>query len=309
MAKWWFFLFCVFTKVHSKGLIIIPGLGRSDRVNVVIHNLQLLEQYIRPQRWDCTVYVYAPRTDTSFWSLDNELQYIRSLCTIIENPKKLVTENLYMSQPALIKHIYSRIFILLDDCKLQAFNNSNTFDLNFILRVMKYNNLTVVSPKISGAFKGGGQKFRLVMQMNPPNIDNAVGYVSTFIELFAWIMTFSAYESLWELLAPSINPYGWGYDFWYHGYCQMKHPQRHKMGVLSVMEAVHMQSSGDRTDNTSGSLKWKAVKQQEEYYQKYLGIPLKKYAQHLDLRDMTETGAIKGYIYLPNERGRKESLS
>ncbi len=74
-----------------------------------------------------------------------ELGYVQSLCKIIENPNKRVTENLYMLQPALIKDSYIRVFVLLDDCKLLV---NDSFDMWKLLRAMKQNNLTVISPLV-----------------------------------------------------------------------------------------------------------------------------------------------------------------
>ena len=51
-----------------------------------------------------------------------------------------------------------------------------------------------------------------------------VGFVTSFIEIFAWIMTMPAYQALHELLLPDINPYGWGYDLWYDNYARIKVP-------------------------------------------------------------------------------------
>lgn len=80
-----------------------------------------------------------------------------------------------------------------------------------------------------------------------------------------WLMTIPAYTSLWELLYPSINPYAWGYDFWYDGYARDKDKssrgregeeegrggrevRRHKMGIMSGMIVIHQQS---RSSNSS----------------------------------------------------------
>ena len=82
-----------------------------------------------------------------------------------------------------------------------------------------------------------------------------------------WLMTIPAYTSLWELLYPSINPYAWGYDFWYDGYARDKDKssrgregeeegrggrevRRHKMGIMSGMIVIHQQS---RSSNSSSS--------------------------------------------------------
>ncbi len=146
-------LFAVVVLCHgnwadSRGLVVVPGLGREDRLKTVVSNLKLLEKdYINGknnQKWDCVIYVYAPRYD-SFWSL-SDIQYVQSLCKIVENPNKRVTENLYMLQPALIRSAYSKVLILLDDCRLPG---NDSFDLVSMLRTMKQNDLTVISPMVS----------------------------------------------------------------------------------------------------------------------------------------------------------------
>ena len=64
------------------------------------------------------------------------------------------------------------------------------------------------------------------------------GYVSIFTEIFSWILTIPAYQALWELLLPSINPYGWGFDLWYNAYARSR-VKGHKMGVISIFTCVH----------------------------------------------------------------------
>jgi hypothetical protein len=63
------------------------------------------------------------------------------------------------------------------------------------------------------------------------------GYVSTFVEIFAWVLTVPAYEALWQLLHPFTNPYGWGYDFWYDNYAAARVPG-HKMGIISTLQVM-----------------------------------------------------------------------
>jgi len=121
ILKPWVYVIILFAQcvrhVHLQGIIVIPGLGRADRLQTVVSNIKLLEHnHIKNlnYKWDCVVYVYAERSDTSFWSHSSEISYVQSLCTIIENVNKRVTENLYMLQPALIKRSYIRVFIMLD---------------------------------------------------------------------------------------------------------------------------------------------------------------------------------------------------
>eukprot|EP01038_Epipyxis_sp_PR26KG_P013597 gene13597-18251_t len=224
--------------------------------------------------------------------MTEQLNYVGKWCRLIETPGRMVTENLYLVQPYLIDNIYSHVFILFDDIVLIG---KNKFNLNKLLRIMEHEKLSVVSPMISGANKGGGQKFRLIMQAKAyPHTD---GYISTFVEMFAWVMTISAYTSLWELLCPHVNPYGWGFDFWYNGYAMINNPN-HKMGIVSTIYTKHEQ--GDelgRTDNTDINKKWDSVLKQEKHFRMYKNIDLTKIRKGLDLSNSSWNGATKGIIY------------
>lgn len=138
-------------KVNStiqRGLVIIPGLGRKDRLLIVIENLKIIYHNLNIIKsnmiWDCIIYIYAPREFLSFWSMTNEINYMSHLCLIIEVPNQKVANNLHMVQPALIYHTYHRVLLLLDDCKL-----TNSFHLENLLSIMNRNNLTVISPLVS----------------------------------------------------------------------------------------------------------------------------------------------------------------
>lgn len=134
----------------DRGLIIVPGLGRDDRLQTVVHNIKLLldtkpEDHKHKVKWDCIIYIYAPRSD-SFWQETSHLNYLTNFCKLIENPGKRCTEHLYMAQPALFQHSYEYVFILLDDCK---FDPKISQPLDKLLDIMLCNNLTIVSPMVS----------------------------------------------------------------------------------------------------------------------------------------------------------------
>lgn len=133
---------------QQRGLLIIPGLGRADRLETVVHNLRILNKHYWNEliKWDCIVYIYAPRELNSFWSQKHSLQVVRDICSIVEVPNKRVTDNLFMVQPALINQSYSRVMILLDDCKIQSYGS---FNLTKILDIMVQEKLTVASPMVS----------------------------------------------------------------------------------------------------------------------------------------------------------------
>ena len=230
------------------------------------------------------VYVYAARHVKDFWEAP-ELKSLYELCDVIDAPHQRFSTNLRMVQPSfLISSGYTYVFILLDDVRLKP-----DFSIASFLSIMQRNNLTAASPRIEGASTRKEDTFRKVMQDLPK--EGTVGYRSTFVEIYAFVMTIPAYTSLWKLLHPSINPYGWGYDFWYDCVAKMDYPN-HSMGVISTYSAVHDQdlSKTERADNTSIGDKWEAVLRQERHYARYMKIPLAECMQNF-------SGAVSGYLY------------
>ncbi len=294
-------------KNKKKGVIIIPGLGREDRIDIVRNNIEILNkgnhlalkstdlnietvQDRNHFKWDCVVYIYASHDDLSFWNKKADIEYIRTYCEIIENPKGRITQNLYLAQPFWFKNEYEYVFILLDDCKLDF----DHFDLSKMMNIMSINRLTVASPRIINANKGGGQQFRLIMQAEP--LKGTEGYVTSFIEFFACIMTIPAYTAFWELLYPSVNPYGWGYDFWYDNYAKSK-VYGHKMGIISSLSITHIQGKEGRSEDAKTDVIWKAVLAQELIYKSHFNIDLNNYRKNMNLKNTSLTGAVSEYLY------------
>lgn len=273
------------------GILIIPGLGRTDRLKIVTDNFVTLGKDFF-SLWDCMIYIYADHS-SFFWDNRDSVQYLRSICNIIENPNKLVNENLHNVEPYLIRNTYKYVFILLDDCQLQV-----DFHVQKFINIMEYNKLTLASPRVIGANRGGGQNFRRIMELEPR--PGTAGYVSVFTEMFALIMTIPAYKAFWELLCPSVNPYGWGYDMWYEKYAKSR-VVGHKMGVISAMNVIHRQNLTGlgRTDTTSVDIKWKAVRAQEKFYNKYHGVNLHHCRSNMGLRNTSVTGAAIGFLHYP----------
>ena len=155
-----FLIFCSFffyssalsvERTQAQGLVVIPGLGRADRLNNVVSNLELLKSFVNlgnHPRWDCVVYIYASRLDRDFWNMGSQLSHLRTYCNIVENPTGKVTENMYWAQPALIRSRYELVFLLLDDIKLQPSPGTDSFPLEKLLKIMHTNNLTVLSPLV-----------------------------------------------------------------------------------------------------------------------------------------------------------------
>lgn len=137
--------------------------------------------------------------------------------------------------------------------------------------------------------------------MQTPALPNSEGYISNFVEIFVWVMTMPAYTALWELFAPVVNPYAWGYDFWYDGYAFYKNPH-HRMGIIATQRILHVQNPNDpilgRTDTTDVKVKWNAVLAQERHYKHYLGVNLQKYRTNLRISNTSWNGAVQSLIPL-----------
>lgn len=167
----------------SRGLFVVPGLGRTDRLETTIHNLKQLQEEshkfqgvidettsnsnshyptksgiktisrlspssMKTIYWDCVVYVYASRQETEFWSNTESLAFLSQYCELIENPNKRVTENMYMIQPALLQASYDYVFLLLDDIKIVQ---QADFQLHRMVELLHCNRLTVLSPMVSAS--------------------------------------------------------------------------------------------------------------------------------------------------------------
>ena len=135
--------------------------------------------------------------------------------------------------------------------------------------------------------------------MQTPALPGTDGYISNFVEIFVWVMTMPAYTALWELFYPAVNPYAWGYDFWYDGYAA-DHVPGHKMGIVASQMVRHVQNADDpelgRTDNTDIKVKWNAVLAQERHYKLHYGVNLNYYRTHLRIDNTSWNGAVRGLI-------------
>lgn len=139
--------------------------------------------------------------------------------------------------------------------------------------------------------------------MQTPPQPGTEGYVSNFVEIFVWVMTMPAYTALWELFYPALNPYAWGYDFWYDGYAaDGGRVPGHRMGLVASQRVQHVQSAdaGDpvlgRTDNTEVRVKWNAVLAQERHYKMHRGVDLHHYRTHLRIANTSWNGAVQDFL-------------
>lgn len=192
------------TKSLKQGLFFVPGLGLKTRIPIVLNNLNFFTHKFNSstEHWDCFVYIYAP-VHSEFWSAATELKKIASICKLVYSPLKKYGDHVKSLHPFLVSKSYKYVFLSLDDVEL----SENMFDINHIINIIERNNVTFASPFIHGAVP------RKAMLHKAPN--NAPGFVTHYIEIFAILMTTAAYTAFWELIDPTTNPCGWGPDMWY----------------------------------------------------------------------------------------------
>lgn len=137
-----------------RGILVVPGLGRSDRLQVVYDNIVNLLGPTRAStpavQWDCVIYVYTSRTESEFWTSPENAKkwsYLSSRCDIVENIGKKVTENMYSLQPALIRAAYQYVFILLDDIRAPTSTSGSL--LQQMIDALTCNRLSVLSPMVT----------------------------------------------------------------------------------------------------------------------------------------------------------------
>jgi len=267
-------------------LIFIPGLGEIKRLEATIDNLKYLASFNNfVENWDCIVYIYDDQLNTST---------LEPYCEPIVMHNNLISDSMKMLTPLIMSdNGYEYIFLLLDDIKLcvKETEVSNlmqleyahkhrlemrdycNFNLSHVVDIMTSNNLTLVQPRVIGAAVNKFQPWR-AMTSAPLSVNGTAGCLFPNLEMFAYIMTQDGYSALWDLILPDINPYGWGYGYWYNGYATHINPY-HKMGVISIFEVIHTHAfGGSKADSASNTKKLKCMYSQESYFKKNYNISL-----------------------------------
>ena len=190
-------------KALNQGLFFVPGLGSKARMSTLLKNLNLFMHKFDSisHHWDCLVYIYSP-VDSDFWSAEKEINKLSSVCELVHNPLKRYGDHIKSMHPFLVAKSYEYVFMLLDDVKL----HEDSFDIDHMIDIVKRNNVTFASPFIYGTVSA-----RRAMVHKP---ENAVGFETHYIEIYAILMTTAAYTAFWELVDPLNNPCGWGPDMW-----------------------------------------------------------------------------------------------
>lgn len=214
-------------------LLVFPGIGfQEDRTRIVLNNLKIL-QLSKPPQLSCLIFayhippIYFRKEVEDFCTIElymyaNFAYYMKSVV-----PSLLVTSG------------YTHVMILLDDIQLPY-----TFRLGELMNVMIRNNLSVISPTIIGATYPATTcvfcRPRLRTDKGKVTKVSALhtGHKTQVIEIFATLFTLSAWSCWWNLLQPSLNSVGWGYDRCMYNFCK-QYDSDFSMGIATGIVAVH----------------------------------------------------------------------
>ena len=180
----------------DKVLVVIPGIV-SSRVPIVRNNIE----HLRPKH--CIMFSHEKLSIT----FDNaECSYIYSTNGkykgYINHMKKVVPEL------AFSKNI-EYIFMLLDDVDVSK------VDVKRMFTDMQFNKINVMSPSVRSSTKS-------YMMSRCHNFRKDLAT----IEMFAVAFDRIAYQCWYEMLQPSDNYIGWGYEHWILSYCKSQYKKQ-----------------------------------------------------------------------------------
>ena len=279
--------------VAGRGLVLVPDMATAEHASAMVENLKRLESNLSPSGgWDCVIYVTAVRGQGDIWAAREARAALQEACFVIEEPGAALAYALHATQPCYLASAYSHVFVLRAGLRLvsgmkgtDAAHSRQQWDLQNLLDVMAFNDLTVVSPAIDGELMLGQGELMLSDVERTAMADvmavaadaNRDGVESAYVELAAVLFTMDAFRSFWELVHPSSNPNGQGLALWYDQYCRkIKRANTHKMGIVSGLRAARAKLA--EVDDIAPVLQ---AKRQEGLYQYAWEFPLETYRKDL----------------------------
>ena len=208
-----------------KSLVVFPGFGGDVR------RAELIRASINAfpdDAWDCIVFSYKSEAELHLSpdAFNN--------CEIVRNPGGKFVDHLSLLSPEyVVRNNYETILIHLED--VHGFNTSAQLDA--LLQFMDRYDLDVASPYVSGA----------AWDVMVPGEVSVSPFRTNFIELFVTAFRLPAWLCFWYLLAPEINPHGWGYDRCYQNICEVN------MGIFTEIEVIHLKHFGSTIDQVAAA--------------------------------------------------------
>ncbi len=217
-----------------KGLVFFPGHGEISGRRTDILRSSIL-QY-NPEKWDCIIFYYAQDKPPDPWILSFQP------CGVIHEPGLSYGDWMEMITPDLVNsYNYTHICVHINDVQYQTGVNPSD-----IVQDMEYLGLDVASPNIIGSYWSSMCKDMVPIQWyevgwlgNTPLFTKPLsttdkGSRVKFIEIQVTFFTSKAWSCWWEMMNPSLNPYGWNYDQCFFNFCMGP-----EMGILGRYTAIH----------------------------------------------------------------------
>lgn len=213
----------------KKPLVVVPGFGGDKRrYEIVAKNLKSLRESFSD--FDCIIYqwrkieidherlrpcqiidVYAQKRR----SMEKDQSNFTATVNMVYDKAELEAEELAVKrlwtfwmkivrEKAIAEH--SHVMLMLDDVDI------TNVDIDKMLRVMAFNNVTIGAPSITGS----------EIPSMAPETKQAVGRRVTYIEMQLTVFTPEMYKCWQTLIDLQMNPYGWGMDQFLQSVCQPK---------------------------------------------------------------------------------------
>jgi len=141
-------------------------------------------------------------------------------CTIIYDKSPLFWQLKRHLTPDFCER-YEYVFVWVDDLDVLSFDPRN------FLGILRRRGIEVAHPSLS---PNSVISHRIMVHRS-----DSLGRYTDFVEQMAMVFRSSRWRQFWNLISPTENPWGWGYDEVAYSYCRF-----HKMAIIDAEVIRHM---------------------------------------------------------------------
>ena len=140
-------------------------------------------------------------------------------CTVIYDKSPLFWQLKRHLTPALCER-YEYVFLWVDDLEVLSFNPHN------FLHLVRRHGIELAHPSLSPD--------SVVSHQIMVHRSDGLGRYTDFVEQMAMVFQGRLWGRFWNLISPTENPWGWGYDEVAYSYCRF-----HRMAVIDAEVIRH----------------------------------------------------------------------
>lgn len=232
-------------EVNQNLLVVVPGVkGKSN----VLQQIEIIFASQVPQlQLSCLVFTCL---DFQFQVRKSFLRY----CVVFESYVGTYSDYLKVVIPSMIRTShFTHVMVLNEYIKL-----SNSFDLARLMRIMRANNLHVVSPEVVRPWLNSSlASDRDEEGTVAVSLGGGVGHFTEVVELYAAVFTASAWACQWDIIDPGVNPWSVGVEQYFYHCCRSAIQPNLRMGIVHSMQVELSQmlryGRGARAELTNSS--------------------------------------------------------